>query len=167
MLYQAIASASVSYGTRALLLERHSKIVKKFGDESKARDTKASKEAVETISSYFKENPNAPFYIGELSISAAALKNVVGAAKELLKPIFLFNVDPSLPTKIAYLNVVPKELLKQLDGKTWAAPVGEVLKGKGGGKPDSFQGVGSEVNKEKVEEAKKVAEETFKGVFKQ
>jgi hypothetical protein len=74
-------------------------------------------------------------------------------------PVFLLNVDPEVPSKITYVNYIPKAQLGRIDGKTWAGPVGELLGGKGGGKPESFQGVGSQVGK--VEEAKKVAEETF------
>lgn len=77
----------------------------------------------------------------------------------------MFNVDPDVPAKIAFINVIPKDMLKQIDGKTWAAPVGVVLNGKGGGKPESFQGIGSEVTK--VEEGKKAAEEQFRKTFPQ
>lgn len=76
------------------------------------------------------------------------------------RPVFVLNVDPDAPAKVAYANVLPKELIAKVDGKTWAAPVGALLNGKGGGKPDSFAGVGTEVTK--VDEAVKLAEETFR-----
>ncbi|KAL7409092.1 tRNA synthetases class II (A)-domain-containing protein [Mrakia frigida] len=159
----AIAGVSVSYACRAVLLERHSKIVKRFAEEKKAGDAKGAKEANDTVLEYFKENPNADHYVGSFAVSGNSLKLLINTVRDLNKPIFLLNVDPEVAGKIAYVNVVPKDLVKQLDGKTWAGPVGVVLGGKGGGKPDSFQGVGSETTK--VDEAKSVASETFRKVF--
>lgn len=120
-------------------------------------------QTLERISSHFKENPNAEYFVGSFAVAASSLKMVVGKAiKEVNKPLFLFNVDPEVPAKVAYANSIPKETLKTIDGKTWAAPVGEILGGKGGGKPDSFSGVGSEIAK--VDEAVRAAESTFRKV---
>lgn len=84
---------------------------------------------------------------------------MIANVKKLTKPVTLINVDPEVPSKVTYVNYVPKEI-KGIDGKTWAAPLSELLKGKGGGKPDSFQGVGSEVDK--VQEAVQLAESTYR-----
>lgn len=59
-----------------------------------------------------------------------------------------------------HLNFVPKaDLTKSFTAKTWIAAVSAIVGGKGGGKDDGAQGVGSEVAR--VEEAIKEAEKVY------
>lgn len=160
-----LAATDVSYHVKAVLTERFAKIQKTFADATKAKGTAEVKDALGRIAAHFAADPAAPCFVGKLAISAASLKTlVVKATKETAgdKALFLLNVDPDAPAKVAYANVVPKATLKTLDGKTWAAPVGALLGGKGGGKPDSFSGVGTEVDK--VDEAVAAAEEAFRKI---
>ncbi|CDZ98125.1 alanine-trna ligase [Phaffia rhodozyma] len=156
-----LASSDVSYVTKADLMERYTKIQKAFTEEAKARSAQESKEVTEKITSHFKENPNAELFISPFSISGASLKTVVLNLKKLNKPVTIINVDPEVPSKVTYVNYVPKEI-KAIDGKTWAAPLSDLLNGKGGGKPESFQGVGSEVSK--ISEALELADSTFRKI---
>ena len=157
-----LASSTVSYHTKAVLTERFTKAQKAFADATKAKGAQEVKDALGRVSSFFAEQPNAECFVGAFAISAGSMKTLVQKANKESgnRPVFLLNVDPDAPAKVAYANVLPKELLAKVDGKTWAAPVGELLNGKGGGKPDSFAGVGSEVAK--VDEAAKLAEATFR-----
>ena len=73
------------------------------------------------------------------------------------KAAFLISADQS-EGKVLYLASIPKtDVSKEFNAKIWLASVADLLKGKGGGKDESGQGIGSEVSKvgEAVELAKK------------
>lgn len=61
-----------------------------------------------------------------------SLQTVVTKAKEVNRPLFLFNIDPELPSKVAFVNIIPKAIVPKVDGKTWAAPIATLLGGKVG-----------------------------------
>lgn len=52
------------------------------------------------------------------------------SVKSGMNPIFLFNIDPEVPSKVTYANYVPKAQINKIDGKSWAGPIGELLGGK-------------------------------------
>ena len=82
-------------------------------------------------------------------------------AKDVNKPIFLLAEDPT-SSKAFIKCFVPSG--KSVTASAWAAPVGEILGGKMGGKDDMV--MGSAPDCAKFPEAKQIAEQFAKEHFK-
>ncbi|KDN38724.1 hypothetical protein RSAG8_09274, partial [Rhizoctonia solani AG-8 WAC10335] len=154
--------ADISVLRKAELKEKFVKVRKTFDDKVKAKANAASKSAVEGLKKYFEENPNAPGYFVDLPDvegNAKVLQTLVGEARKLNKAAYFFSADPS-GEKVTHVNFIPKAIVtKEFDARVWATKISGILGGKGGGKDDSAQGVGTNVGK--TAEAVKAAEETF------
>jgi len=110
---------------------------------------------------YFKSDDKrqAFFAILDVGSNAKILQNVVLQCKKLKKAAYVFSVDQP-GKKVVHANYVPESArTKGLDARTWASKVADVLGGKAGGREDSAQGVGTEVDK--VDKAFAVAEEHY------
>ncbi|KAG9050230.1 Alanine--tRNA ligase [Tulasnella sp. UAMH 9824] len=151
--------ADISVLRKAALKDELGVIRKAFDQEIKAQQQAAMKQGIEAVKKFFSENPNSTLYIAELNVDSKSMQAILTEVKKLEKAAYLFSVDEAAG-KVAYANVLPAGLVsKEFDAKIWAAKVGAVLGGKGGGKPDSAQGTGTEVAK--ISEAMKVAEDTL------
>lgn len=92
------------------------------------------------------------------SSSSQVLQAGTAQAKTLNKAAYFFSVSPE--DRVVHLNFIPKaDLSKTFNAKTWIAAVSAIVGGKGGGKDDGAQGVGSEVAR--VDEAIKEAEKVY------
>ncbi|KAG8935411.1 Alanine--tRNA ligase [Tulasnella sp. 417] len=152
-------NADISVLRKAALKDELLAIRKAFDQEIKAQQQAAMKQGIEDAKKFFSENPNSTLYITELKIDSKSMQAILTEVKKLEKAAYLFSVDEAAG-KVAHANVLPAGLVsKEFDAKIWAAKVAEVLGGKGGGKPDSAQGVGTEVAK--LSEAMKVAEDAL------
>lgn len=129
--------------------------------EVKARETAATKAATESVAKYFQENPNAMGYFAQASVGSnvKAVQTILNQGKSLGKAVYILSVDEHAG-KVTHGNYLPAELAGEgFDARSWATSVAEVLGGKVGGKPDTAQGVGTDISK--VEEGVKVAQEVF------
>lgn len=93
-------------------------------------------------------------------LKSKVLQAGTAQAKTLNKAVYFFSVSPE--DRVVHLNFVPKaDLSKTFTAKTWIAAVSAIVGGKGGGKDDGAQGVGSEVARvdEAITEAEKVYNE--------
>lgn len=84
-------------------------------------------------------------------------------AKAYQKAAYLFSVDKS-EGKVLHVNLLPKsDISKTFSCKQWIANVSKVLGGRGGGKDEGCQGVGTDISKvsEAIEEAKKSYKEAL------
>ncbi|KDQ21195.1 hypothetical protein BOTBODRAFT_25615 [Botryobasidium botryosum FD-172 SS1] len=157
-----ILGAEISVLRKADLKERLTKVRKAFDAENKAVEVALTKAATEGLTKHFTENPNSNSYISHVDVegSPKILQSLVAQARTLQKAVFLFSVD-SGAGKVAYLNYLPKtSISKEFNAKSWATSVADVLGGKGGGKDDSAQGVGTNIDK--VSEAIQKAEAAYK-----
>ncbi|QRV94097.1 alanyl-tRNA synthetase [Ceratobasidium sp. AG-Ba] len=154
--------ADISVLRKAELKERFAKVRKSFDEKGKAKAAAASKAALEDLKKYFQENPNAPGWfvnLPDVEGNAKVLQTLVGEARKLDRPVYLFSPDSS-GEKVTHVNFLPKAVVsKEFDARIWATKVSAVLGGKGGGKDDSAQGVGTNV--EKIGEAIDVAREAY------
>lgn len=74
---------------------------------------------------------------------------MVAQGRKFGKAVYVFSGDGS---KVAHVNYIPPSVkAKGADARAWASKVCEVLGGKAGGKDDSAQGVGTNVDR--IEEA--------------
>ncbi|KAL1751671.1 tRNA synthetases class II (A)-domain-containing protein [Schizophyllum commune] len=149
--------ADTSIIRKSQLKDRLASVRKAFDKQVKEREAALNKDALDQFRTFFEQTPDAPAFVSILHVdgNAKLLQNVVAQARKAGKAVYLFSPDPE-GTKVAHVNFVPPALReKGLDAKTWAAKVTDILGGKAGGKEDSAQGVGSNVDR--VDDALKAA----------
>ncbi|KAI0758318.1 tRNA synthetases class II (A)-domain-containing protein [Irpex lacteus] len=154
--------ADISLIHKTQLLDRLTTIRKTFDKQRKDKENAANKAAVDSIVSYFKEQPNSQAFfanIADAAGNAKILQSVVMQGRKLGKSVYVFSVD-SEQGKVAHVNFVANDAkAKGLDGREWANAVSAILGGKAGGKQDGAQGVG--IHADKVEEALKAAQAIY------
>ncbi|KAG8809492.1 Alanine--tRNA ligase, partial [Serendipita sp. 399] len=134
---------------------------KEWDAEARAREAAVTKAAGQAVAKYFEEQPNAIGYFTQVEIggNAKALQSILSQGKMLGKPVYVLSIDAEAG-KVIHGNYLPPSAASSgFDARSWASSVAEVIGGKTGGKPDSAQGVGTDVSK--VVEGVKVAEELF------
>ncbi|KAG8767542.1 Alanine--tRNA ligase, partial [Serendipita sp. 397] len=157
----ALNQADIPALLKADLRDRVATKRKEWESEMRARESAVTKAAGQAVAKYFEEQPNAIGYFTQVEIggNAKALQSILSQGKTLGKPVYVFSVDEEAG-KVLHGNYLPQSASSSgFDARSWAASVSEVIGGKAGGKPDTAQGVGTEVSK--VAEAVKVAEEIF------
>lgn len=147
---------------KSKLREEHEKITREILEETKAQEKASSKKAIDAVTAYFTENPNARVCV--LEIEGAPQKALQAAtqhvAKTYQRAAYLFSVDKA-EGKVTHVNLLPKtDVSKTFSCKQWIANVSKVLGGRGGGKDETSQGVGTEVDK--VQEAMEEAKRSYK-----
>ncbi|KAG5652235.1 hypothetical protein H0H81_005729 [Sphagnurus paluster] len=148
-----LGQSDISVVKKAELKDRLASVRKAFDKQIKEKETAANKAAVEKLLQHFKDDAKSEAFLAILDVdgNSKILQSVVSQGKKLGKAVYVLSVDPE-EAKVAHVNHVPSSLKERgLDARTWANRVTEVLGGKAGGKEDSAQGVGNEVDK--VEEA--------------
>ncbi|KII92325.1 hypothetical protein PLICRDRAFT_37088 [Plicaturopsis crispa FD-325 SS-3] len=155
-----LGQADISVVIKSELRDRLAVVRKAFDKIIKDKEAAANKEAVDSVTAYFKENPESEAFFATLDVSGNAkiLKNVVAQASKVQKAVYVFSVDHE-GGKVAHVNYVPPSLRPKLDARTWASTVSDILSGKAGGKEDSVQGSGTNV--ERVDEALDAAKKYF------
>jgi len=156
-----LGQADISVLLKAELKDRLASVRKALDKQIKEKETALNKEALNALAKHFEENPNSEGYFAAIEVdgNAKILQNIVMQAKKLNKPAYVFSVDPER-TKVAHANFVPEGARsKGFTAKEWASKIGEVIGGKAGGKDESAQGVGANVDK--VAEAVVLAKEVF------
>ncbi|KAJ6593748.1 tRNA synthetases class II (A)-domain-containing protein [Mycena capillaripes] len=148
-----LGQADISVVRKAELKDRLGVVRKAFDKQIKEKEAAANKEAVDKILQHFKDDESSEVYVAILDVDANAkiLQSVVSQGKKLGKAVYVFSADLA-GSKVAHVNYVPPSMkAKGADARAWATKVSEVLGGKAGGKDDSAQGVGTNVDK--VDEA--------------
>ncbi|BFZ63647.1 Alanine--tRNA ligase [Saitoella coloradoensis] len=159
---------SISAVRKQEFRDRFAKISKEVADAEKAKKNAESKETVEAVKKYFEENKEAQFMVAVVpNVSAnpkalqEAIKHVSKNAKD--KSVYLLAADATADGKVAHACIVSKDAAgKGVNAQEWSGAVSKVVGGRAGGKPDSCQGVGTEVSK--VDEAVAAAEEYLKNL---
>ncbi|KAJ7045355.1 tRNA synthetases class II (A)-domain-containing protein [Mycena alexandri] len=148
-----LGQADISVVHKSELKERLAVVRKTFDKQNKEKEAAVNKEAVDKVQQHFKDDESSEAYIAILNVDANAkiLQNVASQGKKLGKAVYVFSADND-GSKVAHVNYVPPSMkAKGADARAWATKVSEVLGGKAGGKDDSAQGVGTDVNR--VDEA--------------
>ncbi|ORX99184.1 alanyl-tRNA synthetase [Basidiobolus meristosporus CBS 931.73] len=151
---------AISLGRKASFRETFSAIKKQFDDADKAQKAAQVKQAVDTVKECIEENPDKEFIVKVLDVGSngKALSSAIQHVKGLkTKAAYLISVDAA-GGRVAHQCIVPKSLVgKGLKAIEWANVVSEKLGGKKGGKDESAQGQGTNVDS--VDEAVSIAEE--------
>lgn len=137
-------------------------IKKVQGDADRAQKTAASKEAIQITKNLLAANSNIPYLVTE--IKAFAQNKVVNDALKEVKngPPALFISADEDANKILAMASVPQDIVaKGLKADEWVRNLITLLNGKGGGKPESAQVSGTNVNalKEALALSEKFAQE--------
>ncbi|KAI8929027.1 tRNA synthetases class II (A)-domain-containing protein [Entophlyctis helioformis] len=131
------------------LKETFAAIKKDFDDKEKARKTRESKEAVDSVKAYFDANPDKPLYVAVINKTGntKALSQAIAHVKTLKdKGALLVAVDPEA-NKVTHHCVVAQSLLdKGLKATDWAEVVAGKVGGKKGGNDTAAQGAGDRVD---------------------
>ncbi|KAJ8077100.1 Alanine--tRNA ligase [Marasmius tenuissimus] len=154
-----VGQSDISVIKKTELRDRLASMRKAFDKQIKEKEAAAGKAALEDFTEYFKANTDAEVYIKNLDVggNAKLLQNIVAQAKKAGKTVYVFSVD-SEGGKVAHVNfVAPSLKSKGVDARKWAQAITDILGGKAGGKEESAQGVGSNVDK--VDEAVGAAKE--------
>ncbi|KAI5786445.1 alanyl-tRNA synthetase [Peziza echinospora] len=151
---------TISAVTRAQQKERIAKIVKTALDEQKTKQKAELKQAADTINKFFTENADAKTLVVKLDISANTkiLSDTLNQVKKEKKDknVYLFAVDDGADGKVVHACHISEDAFKKGTSATdWASKVSEVVGGKAGGKGNTSQGIGSNIDK--VDEAIEVA----------
>ncbi|KIM45032.1 hypothetical protein M413DRAFT_441675 [Hebeloma cylindrosporum] len=159
-----LGQADISVLKKAQLKDRLAAVRKAHDKQIKDREAQANKNAIEQLQQYFKDNETSDAYIALVDVdgNAKILQSLVSQAKQLEKGLYVFTVDLE-NKKVAHANYVPSSLKgKGGDARAWASKVTEILGGKAGGKEESAQGVGLEIDK--VQEALTAAHQYLSGI---
>lgn len=159
MQLQSLNSKEISQVQKIKLREAHEKVTREINEDAKAQEKASSKKALDVVTAYFTENPNARVCVME--IEGAPQKALQAATQHIAKTYqraaYLFSADKD-EGKVIHVNQLPKtDVSKTFSCKQWMADVSKVVGGRGGGKDEACSGVGSEVSKvqEAIEQAKK------------
>ncbi|KAG6857250.1 hypothetical protein H0H87_007083 [Tephrocybe sp. NHM501043] len=160
-----LSQSDISVVKKVELKDRLNAIRKAFDKHVKEKETLANKEAIDALQKYFSDNAETEAYVAILDVDGnpKILQSVVAQGKKLGKGVYVLSVDAEAG-KVAHANYVPPKLKeKGVDARTWATRVTDLIGGKAslilaiaGGKEESAQGVGIEV--QKVEDALKAAQ---------
>ncbi|EGF82402.1 hypothetical protein BATDEDRAFT_32863 [Batrachochytrium dendrobatidis JAM81] len=127
------------------LKETFSAIKKDFDDKDKARKALESKEAVDTVKSFFEANPEKTVFVSVINQSGntKALAQAIAHVRTLKdKAAMLIAVDPET-SKVAHQCIVPQILIDRgLKATEWADAVASKVGGKKGGSESAAQGAG-------------------------
>ncbi|KAL7748012.1 Alanine--tRNA ligase [Sorochytrium milnesiophthora] len=139
---------------------------KTFDEADKAHKAEQATRAAEDLRSYFSEHPEATFTVRKLDVGGnmKAVQNAINAVRSLkdapTKGALLVTVDKDAG-KVAFQCYVGKHLIaKGLNALDWAENLCSKVGGKRGGKEDSAQGAGTNVDA--VDEALQLAEQFAK-----
>ncbi|OMJ23467.1 Alanine-tRNA ligase [Smittium culicis] len=151
-----------------VLRTKFNQIRSDFIEADKAAKALATKFAIDQVNIAIESNPDAKYHVINLqfdnsliSNSGKALSNAIAHVKSLnSKAVYLISPDATLG-KVAHLCYVPKDLINSgLHAKQWAESVSSVIGGKCGGKNESAQGSGTNV--QSVSDAERVANDFAK-----
>ncbi|KAJ1921361.1 Alanine--tRNA ligase [Mycoemilia scoparia] len=157
---------TISAYEKHLFRQRFDAIKAKFVEADKAAKAAIAKAAVDKVKELIENNPDTKFIIEDLNVGGnnKAISSAITHIKSLkgsdAKAALFVSVDKE-NGRVAYQCIVPKSFVEQgLEANKWASGVSEILGGKSGGKKESAQGSG--VNVDKVDEALKFAQDFAK-----
>ncbi|XP_045625313.2 alanine--tRNA ligase, cytoplasmic [Procambarus clarkii] len=137
-------------------------IKKVHGDADRARKAAISKQAIQITKNLLAANANIPYLVTEMK--AFAQNKVINDALKEVKngpPSLFISADDDTGKILAMASVPKNEVAKGLKADEWVKNLITLLNGKGGGKPESAQVSGTNVNalKEALTLSEKFAQE--------
>lgn len=156
-----LGQAEISLHRKAELKDRLTIVRKSFDKYIKEKETAVNKAAVDALVAHFQENSQSEGYFTILNVdgNSKILQNVVAEGRKKGKAVYVFSVDLE-GGKVAHANHLPEACQSEgFHAQIWASKVTEILGGKGGGKRDAAQGIGTNIDK--VEEALMAAKHMY------
>ncbi|OLY85745.1 Alanine-tRNA ligase [Smittium mucronatum] len=146
-----------------MLRQQFNQIRNNFIEADKISKALASKFAIDMVNQAFEANPDVSYHVIKIEFedslkgnSGKALANAIAHVKSInSKAVYLISPD-AVSGKVSHLCYVPKNLVSSgLHANKWAESVSGVIGGKFGGKSESAQGSGTNVDA--VSEAENIA----------
>ncbi|CAN6621368.1 alanine--tRNA ligase, mitochondrial [Trichomonascus vanleenenianus] len=142
---------SVSVLDKIKLNEKFTKMQKKISDEVKAKQKAESKKVVDAITKHFEENPDAQFYVARIDAiagNAKALSEGITYVKTKAKDksVYLISGD-SQTGRVAHGCFVSDTIIDKVPASELGAVASKLLGGKAGGKGNTVQGSGTNIDK--------------------
>ncbi|PLW17687.1 hypothetical protein PCANC_10880 [Puccinia coronata f. sp. avenae] len=164
-----LAAAEISVVQKASIKLRFSAAQKELVELAKTQAKADEKKALQIVNDWIKENPNERLMTSvlELGSNSKALGVACGQLKNSGKAGYLFSVNEA-DGKILHASTLPPTDLAaapEWNAKLWMDSVSKVIGGKGGGKPDLAQGVGSYESPEKLAQAVKLSQQLYSDTF--
>ncbi|EGG07496.1 uncharacterized protein MELLADRAFT_48072 [Melampsora larici-populina 98AG31] len=169
---QGLKGFSVELAGIEISVIEKSKIKEKFGvvqreliELGKLQTKADEKKATQLVKDWIEVHPNERVMIDVLDVGSntKCLMSACGILKNEGKAGYLFSINKS-DGKIVHVNSLTKEMVQDdWNAKIWMDEIIKVLGGKGGGKGDTAQGVGDQINK--VNEAIEIAKKSFLNKF--
>ncbi|KAI9304873.1 alanyl-tRNA synthetase [Cunninghamella echinulata] len=157
-------SLSVSVVAKAQFRDRYAKSMKAFNELEKVRQKEQAKEVTDAVKNYFEQNPEAKFFVYSANVgnNNKALLSGITYAKSSLKDKALYLLSGDSTTgRVSHNCIVGKSLISQgFKASDWATVVSDKIGGKKGGKDETAQGSGDNING--LDDAIKAAEEFAK-----
>ncbi|KAJ1935448.1 Alanine--tRNA ligase, partial [Kickxella alabastrina] len=162
-LAKELDTAAIGVYEKHVLLNEFNDIRKKFAEADKAAKALAGKQATELVQQAVEQNPDQDVFVLRLPIAGKVMAQVATYAKSLQnKAVYFIAADGP---RVAHQCVVGKPLIARgLKAHEWAECVSQIVGGKKGGKDESAQGSGTEV--QRIDEAIKAAEQYAKANLK-
>jgi alanyl-tRNA synthetase len=149
-LTETISAAAISYWRKDEMRNELKAVKKTIDDKDRARKAALTAEVVETTKALLTANPDLPYLVFELNAAAEnkTLDNALKQVKALspATPTIFFSGDFDTGKVLCMAQVPPEGVSKGLKANEWCQQVMAVLGGKGGGKPESAQAVGTNVS---------------------
>ncbi len=129
-------------------------LAEKIKDAEKARAQQRAAEAAKAagVLASSAEADSTPYFVSTIEVGSdrgalqAAMKTITDRVPR--KSVMLMSPD-EVAGKVAVMAVVPKDQQSKLKAGDWVRETVGVMGGKGGGKPDSAQGAGADLDKVK------------------
>ncbi|XP_040574942.1 alanine--tRNA ligase, cytoplasmic [Lepeophtheirus salmonis] len=161
-LSEDISSSTISQWKKDEMRNSLKALKKTIDDKSKAKKAAVLSQIVEEAKIMVGNNENAPFLVKELNAFAQnkALDGALKVIKSSNIPAALFISGDEDTGKVLCMAQVNKELTSKLKANEWCQQVQKILNGKGGGKAESAQATGTNLNG--IQEAISIAAEFAK-----
>jgi len=164
-----LAATEISVVEKSKIKLRFSLAQKELVELAKTQAKADEKKALQIVNDWIKENPNERVMTSvlELGSNSKALGVACGQLKNSGKAGYLFSVQES-EKKIVHASTLPAADLAaaaEWNAKLWMDGVSKLIGGKGGGKPDLAQGVGTYESAEKLAQAVTLSRQLYVETF--
>ncbi|KAA1107794.1 Alanine--tRNA ligase [Puccinia graminis f. sp. tritici] len=164
-----LAALEISVILKSKLKLKFSQAQKELVELAKIQAKADEKKALQVVNDWIKEHPNERVMTSVLDLgsNSKALGVACGQLKSSGKAGYLFSVN-LLDKKVFHASALPEQDLKAMpswNAKLWMDQVSKVLGGKGGGKPELAQGVGTYSGPENLDQAVHLSKQLYLDTF--
>ncbi|OTF70272.1 alanine-tRNA ligase, cytoplasmic-like protein [Euroglyphus maynei] len=160
-LQQKVSASDISCWKKEELRNKLNQLKKKLDDYERSSKASQANEVIKVAKKLADDNPKSEFIISSLDAgsNAKALDQAVKAARAINPnlAVLFFSIDSDVNKIICIANVSKETAEKGLAANEWVQNITTLIQGKGGGKQESAQATGTNI--EALEEAIRLSNE--------